>query len=336
MLNIHRLGQLTTRLRRSKVDIARLIEERDKYVHELVLHDPRKPDKPRDVIDVRGPLRELQDRFYTAILLPRLLASESSHGSVSGKSIKTNALPHAQSCFVFKADISNFYPSILAERVRVHFLKDLGCRASVSESLARLCTYDGHLALGLVTSPILADSILRPVDVRIATACAKLGLVFTRYVDDITISGQFDLRESGIPSLLDNVLKSHGFKANPDKHDFGRIEDTSITGVRVRNGHLDVAQEYAAELARQLEDAASLARKEFFDGPFFTENQIRGRVTYVAWVNPGRRRALAKHLAAIDWSAHRAEAARRGLVAAKKKLVRRELASVEQLARSQS
>lgn len=323
MLNIHRLGQLTKRLRHPEGELSRIIEQREKYVEELILYDPRKPDKPRDVISVWGPLRELQDLFYSSVLLPRLLPSESSHGGVTERSIKTNAKPHAGSDFVFKADIADFYPSISAERVRVHFLKGLGCSAMVADSLARLCTYDGHLALGLVTSPILADSILRPVDIRLAAACKKLGLAYSRYVDDITISGGFDLSESGIPTLLGEVLRSHGFKAKEEKHVFGRLDTTPITGVRIRNGHLDIASDYALELDRQLDDAESLGANGVFDGPFYTENQIRGRVTYVCWVNPGRRTALAKRLASINWEEHRAEGGRRGLIAAKKRLVRR-------------
>ena len=51
------------------------------------------------------------------------------------------------------------------------------------------------LALGLITSPILADQMMDCVDDRIGGACRKAGLVYTRYVDDLTISGPYDLEQ---------------------------------------------------------------------------------------------------------------------------------------------
>jgi hypothetical protein len=58
-------------------------------------------------------------------------------------------------------------------------------------------------------------------------------------------------------------------------------------------------------------------------GPYYTTNQIRGRIHFVAWVNPGRKRELLRAFLAIDWQAVQKEAAARGLVAAKKTLVRK-------------
>lgn len=51
-------------------------------------------------------------------------------------------------------------------------------------------------------------------------------------------------------------------------------------------------EEYADELERQLDDAWCLANGEPFDGPYYTQAQIRGRMQFVCWVNPGRRRHL--------------------------------------------
>ena len=68
-----------------------------------------------------------------------------------------------------------------------------------------------------------ADQILKRVDRRIGAACKKADLVYTRYVDDITISGSFDLSQSGVPALIERILEQDGFKANPVKHIFGRL-----------------------------------------------------------------------------------------------------------------
>src|SRR5262249_43073188 len=152
---------------------------------------------------------------------------------------------------------------------------------------------------------VLADQILHVVDHRIGYACEKLGLVYTRFVDDITISGPFNLdsRICGISKLVEGILRQHGVSPNPRKHRFGRFSDGfTITKIRIRNGRLDVRRQYFEEVVRQIEDAQSLARGDSFQGPYFTPAQIEGRVRFVCWINPGRKRQLLGKLKSIDWS----------------------------------
>ena len=61
-----------------------------------------------------------------------------------------------------------------------------------------------HLALGLMTSPILADCLMMRVDQRIGGMCRKNKLVYTRFVDDITISGSFPIDSGSFPELVDH------------------------------------------------------------------------------------------------------------------------------------
>jgi len=322
MLSIRQTKHLTRALDTSTERLSSVLETASAYYEELILIDPARPEKQRTVIDIRGELRRLQTRFYRKVLLPRLIPSAYSHGGVRGRDIKSNARLHLGSHFVFKTDISDFYPSVHSKRVYKLFVDMFQCSPDVSRLCTRLCTFRHHLALGLITSPILADQVLKRVDRRIGGACQKANLIYTRYVDDITISGSFDLEPSGFPTLVERILQQDGFQANPVKHVFGRLADgTSITNLRRVRGHLDVRKEYADELERQLDDAASLVRGNEFQGPYFTPTQILGRVRFVCWVNPGRRPKLMRKYRSIRWELVQARARELGLEAAKKKLV---------------
>jgi hypothetical protein len=174
----------------------------------------------------------------------------------------------------------------------------------------------------LVTSPFLAEQVLLPIDARLAAACRAAGLIYTRYVDDVTISGNFDLGRSGFETVVGQVLREHGFKMHPDKVNYGRLADeTPITKIVARNGHPDVRREYLDELERQLDDANSLGRGGEFTGPYYTRNQIAGRVRFVCWINPGRRRQLSVKFGAVTWNQVSSEAVKRRLVVARKRLV---------------
>lgn len=322
MLSIRQIKHLTRVLGTSTKSLSSVLETASSFYEELILIDPAKPEKHRTVTNIRGELRRLQTRFYRRVLLPKVTPSVYSHGGVRGRDIKSNAQPHLESRFVFKTDISDFYPSVHFRQVYKLFVDPLQCSPDVARLCTQLCTFRHHLALGLITSPILADQILKRVDRRIGGACQKAGLVYTRYVDDITISGSFDLEPSGFPRLVERILQQDGFRANREKHIFGRLADgTSITNLRCVRGHLDVRKEYADELERQLDDAASLARGDEFQGPYFAPIQILGRVRFVCWVNPARRHKLLRKYRSIQWELVQARARELGLQATKKRLV---------------
>ena len=279
MLQIRRVAHLLDFLATTEADVSRVIESASDYYEELLLCDPQKPDKRRIVLNVKGEMRRLQHRLYRRVLLPKLKPSEYSHGGVRGRSIMTNAEPHLGSRFLYKTDISDFYPSVHRKRVYRLFTETLECSPDVARICTQICTFRHHLALGLITSPVLADLIMRTVDRRIGSACERMELTYTRYVDDISISGPFNLQKkrSGVPQLVQSILEAHGFKENLAKREFGKFEaGVTVTGLRELDGHLDVRREYVDELVRLLTDAASLARDERFDGPYYAPNQILG------------------------------------------------------------
>jgi len=330
MLHIHYDKQLARMLGTTRSELRDVLDHADDWYEILRLYDPAKPKKPRDVVNVRGKLRRLQNQLYRRVLLPKLVVSTYSHGGIRGRHVKSNAHAHVESQFVFKADISNFYPTIRQQRVYRLFHDRFSCMPPVAKLCTRLCTFDHHLALGLITSPILADQELHSVDERIGGMCRQAGLVYTRFVDDVTISGIYDLERSGIPHVVNEILVESGFTANPEKYEFGRLANgIAITGVRRnRRGHLDVRREYAEEVSRQLDNVDHLARGESFhrQRPYYTKAQIRGRVEFVRWINRGRGEQLFRQFRSIHWQAAEDSALRQGLVVCKKTITKREYA----------
>jgi hypothetical protein len=288
-----------------------VLREADNYYEELLLTRPGS--KVRRVMNPRGPLRHLQTTFHEKVLLPALNRSPYSHGGVRGRNILTNVSVHLGQQFVFTADLADFYPSIRWGRV-FRLFERLGCSIKVARLCTLLCTCRDRLEQGLVTSPILADQLMIPVDTRIGGACAQAGLVYTRFVDDLTISGKFNLEASGIPALVRRIIEEHGFHCNEDKDQFGRVAyGATVTKLRFPKGYPDVRTSYLAEVERQLRDAASLSNGGLFTGPYLTETQVRGRVAFICWVNPRRSKSLHRLLKQVDWEKAREEARRRGI-----------------------
>ena len=321
-LALSRPAHLAALLRTSVRDLIHTLDQADEMYDELVIHHPEKPE-PRPIYSPRGALRRWQRHFLETVLISNLPRSPHSHGGVSGRNTLTNLAVHSRSVFLFTADIQAFYPSIRRERVTRLFVS-LGCSEAIAGLCTRLCTHNHCLEQGLITSPIIADYLLQPVDRRIAALCQSIcvgsdRLKYTRFVDDFSVSGPFDFRSSGIPSSVGQILSDHGFKRHPHKNDFGAIDEgAAVTKLRCNKGRPDVQKSFVEKLERQLVDAERLSRGEAIEGPYYSEEQIRGRIQYVCWINPGRRKHLRVRLGRIDWSAVRAEAQRRQLVECRK------------------
>jgi len=289
------------------------------------LYDPAKPEKPpRPVISTLGPLRRVQNCLLREVLLPQIRPSVFNHGGVSGRDIKTNALAHVDSVYGWKTDLSKFFPSIHPSRVYRLFNETLTCEERVAGILTCLCTHDHHLALGLPTSPRLADQIAKSLDKRIAGLAMQHGLVYTRFVDDLTLSGafSFDMKYCRLPRFIEKIISECGFSMAAQKTCEGRLGDAdfAITKLRLHKGRLDVAADYVFEVQRQIADHHDLACDKHFVGPLLTRDMLRSRIAFVISVRPSRRLGLLRRFGSINWAKVADRAKERGLLVVRKKL----------------
>ena len=164
--------------------------------------------------------------------------------------------------------------------------------------------------------------MLATIDRRIGGICEAADLRYSRYVDDITVSGDFDISTSGIPASVNAILSEHGFTAHPGKWEAGRTDGKlAITGVSIRNGRLDATEEFVASVESQIDDIESLARGESIAGPYVTKSQLLGRIAFVRWINRRRGLALRKQVQSLNWPKALQTAYEHGLVKAKKRLI---------------
>jgi RNA-directed DNA polymerase len=158
--------------------------------------------------------RWILDRCLVA--LPRHDASFAYH---RGTSIVQCARQHAQSDWLLKLDLHDFFHSITETQVYRVF-RSLGYSRLVSFELARITTFtddverhgrkaiakypripayavndSGVLAQGAPTSGALANAAARGLDNRLQALGARYESIYTRYSDDIVFSGNgFDRR----------------------------------------------------------------------------------------------------------------------------------------------
>jgi len=165
---------------------------------------------------IQAPSKELKgiQRWILAFILRQVSVSSHCTGFRPEASIIMNAKPHCSQDFVFNTDIKDFFPTITVSRV-VGLYKRLGYPSDVAFGLARLTTYRGKLPQGAPTSPDTANLICRHLDKRIAGLCTARGWAYTRYCDDITVSGDRSIGRDA--DLIRRILRDEGFDFNDGK-----------------------------------------------------------------------------------------------------------------------
>ena len=182
------------------------------------------------LISAPGELRKELQRKLLPLLDGVYKRGPSVHGFAKGRSVRTNALPHASRSVVINFDLKDFFPSISFQRIRGVFLGNpMRLDWTVANILAHMCSLDGVMPAGAPTSPVLSNIICAKLDKRLAALAARLGGTYTRYADDLTFS--FDRRldqlrsvaiidEEGKPAVgasISEIVTSEGFSINMEK-----------------------------------------------------------------------------------------------------------------------
>jgi RNA-directed DNA polymerase len=295
---------------------------------------PRDRGLPRLIEQPKRMLKETQRRVLREIL-DRVPPHPDAQGFRRGHSVLTHARRHTGQEVVLRFDLEDFFASVSAGRVYGVF-RGAGYPEEVAYRLTGLCTNvvprtqwaarscgdtrllgawhrlgrrlaTPHLPQGAPTSPAFANLAAFGLDRRLSALAASTGAVYSRYADDLTLSGgswltahQLELRR-----LIVEIVRDEGFRLNDRK---SRLVTGAgrqvVTGVVV-NIRPNIARHEFDRLKAMLHDAvlngpaaANRSREPDFRG------HLLGRISWVESLNPSRGARLRRRFAAIDWPAH--------------------------------
>ena len=221
-------------------------------------------------------------------ILEKVKLAFVAHGFRKTKSILTNAKYHLKAPNILKIDLKDFFPSISLSRV-ISIFKALGYPNNVSYCLAKICTFDGCLPQGAATSPYLSNLAVRKMDWRLYHLCKKCRVIYTRYADDMTFSGD-NIRYSFI-SIVNKIVEEEGFKVNDNKTHLHRRKGRRIvTGISVNNSDPKIPREMKRDLRQQVHyvlkyGIKSHMYKRKIRDPFYIQS-LYGKLQFWKWVEP--------------------------------------------------
>ncbi len=177
-------------------------------------------------------LRTMQRKVLDEILA-KIPTHAAAHGFVRGRSVLSFAEPHQQAAMLLRFDLRDFFPSIRRARVEAAF-QSMGYESAVAQCLANLCTtscpselakqadhvyQQRRLPQGAPTSPALASYCAYRLDARLSGLAKAVGGTYTRYADDLALSGNpnFARQVSWVKRELGLIVREEGFRLNGAK-----------------------------------------------------------------------------------------------------------------------
>ncbi len=173
---------------------------------------------------------------------------------IRGKSYFNNAVIHKNCSFLYKTDISAFFPNISRNAVYNFFLKDLNTSPDVAKILTDICTVDisnaiekdikvanfirnkkirmhNHLCTGSPASPLLSYLANRKMFDEIHNIATNNNLTFSIYMDDIFFSSSKQISYNIRQHILSKLTK-YGYNISFKKAIYYlNTDNKKVTGV---------------------------------------------------------------------------------------------------------
>ena len=280
---------------RDKIELAKLLavepREMDYVLSRLArYYQPRQFPKSsggfRTLMIPHGELKDLQLKIKQHIL-DKVPFLPCVHGGVKHKSIISNAQPHVSQTVVFSLDIENFFPHVDPERV-YRIFRDLGFGEEAGRILAKATTWNYQLPQGTSTSTGLANLSLARADARIIQLAREHDFAYTRFVDDLTLSGGWRLLK--FRRLIPRIIESEGFRIKPEKTMTMDRGSRQVVTKLVVNGKINVSRERRQTIRKEVLDLIQGSTD------IRSTASVKGRVHWMRHVNPDIGAGLASHL----------------------------------------
>lgn len=226
------------------------------------------PKKSGGFREIAAPTKDLKSMLtclnfvFKSLYRPSVVAK----GFLPGMSVVDNAKPHVGMLYVFNTDLKDFFPCINLGRVwTVLQLPQYGFSKDIAKLIAGLCcmkvkdetksdeemtVYKYVLPQGAPTSPILTNMVCQKLDRRLQGIARRFNLHCTRYADDISFSGMYNVfqKDSTFRNELKRVITEQGFEVNVAKI---RLQKKGVrqevTGLTI-NTKVNVSRKYIRDI----------------------------------------------------------------------------------------
>jgi len=254
---------------------------------------------------VAQPAREVKavQRAICQLLADKLSVHQSATAYKPGTSIAANAAAHAGTQFLTKLDFSEFFPSINGEMIALLLKRRMESLSEAEiEFIVDACTWRPQgrkvLCIGAPSSPLLANAAMFEIDQEIYEATQALGVVYTRYSDDIALtSKQPNVLAAAEDAVRNIVAAGSTLRFNERKRvAVGRGAAMVITGLTLTN-------QGGVSVGRERKRGVRAGVNRYIKGQMDDEAilRLKGEIAFVLSIEPSFRGVLMRTYGLSIW-----------------------------------
>ncbi|MCC5795305.1 MAG: RNA-directed DNA polymerase, partial [Chromatiales bacterium] len=200
-------------------------------------------------------------------------------GFVPGRSHIQAAQVHLRARWTLSVDLEDFFPSTPQGLVQQK-LEELSYPPSAASMLSNLLCFNGGLAQGAPTSPLLSNMAMTKLDEGLIELAEARSLRLSRYADDIVLSGD-GVHESDLLGEIKKIVKNTPWKLSRRKTELAvaprrrKVHGLLVHGERVRltKGYRNKIRAY-----QHLLDRGAVAEDD--------RDSLMGHVRYAHFIEP--------------------------------------------------
>lgn len=267
-----------------------------------------------------GSVKVLQDHLLRSFFSDPVFNHSKSFAFTAGKSSVGAVEEHRGSSWLIKVDLKDFFHSIdeymisgalqrspldaykseilsrMTTRATARYRNWLPLKFSTSKDKKHITRKPspginrlGYLPQGAATSGAVSNLVAFDLDVRLDRFARKHGFAYSRYADDIAISGQEPISRNSYKALLHEIFKRirrERFSENPDKtRAYGPGQPSKYLGLEIFKGTIRVPRQYkkyVEDNLRGIEKFGLLAHTlhRNFDSPIQLVNHLHGKLSW--------------------------------------------------------
>ncbi len=247
-------------------------------------------------------------RFLTHLEYPDHIAAY-----VPDRTTRYSAERHSKKQVLLVIDLKDFFPSTRRAWVRKMFREEFGLPFEVASALADITTVpiDGPkgkryvVPQGAPTSGAVCNWVANHrIDRAILEECAKWGMDYTRYADDLAFSSNQTVERSQVNRfirIITKIIKAAGYAINRKKLRVTRPgRQQRLLGMTVNEKPNVIRAQYRALRARihhvMYKGLDAVAKEMGVASGALLKSQIEGKISYYHMVNPEKAQRLRDQL----------------------------------------
>ena len=210
---------------------------------------PKKSGGFREISSPNDKLKKVQ-KIILKNILQNIPISEFATAYHQGARLTDNASPHIGKKYLLKLDLCDFFGHIRFDRVYASAFNSNYFPKQIGTMLTTLCCLDDTLPQGAPTSPALSNIVMMNFDNNFGAWCKAHNLCYTRYCDDITVSGDKSLYSAFNKAKA--WLENMEFEINESKtHFISNANRMTVTGLTV-NEKVNIPSDYKRNLRQEI------------------------------------------------------------------------------------